>query len=261
MWACHPLRGIAEVRCICQHRSIAVNAKPKNATKPDALRIAVVEDLRDTRESLAFLINETEDMTCVIAVGSAEEALELLSEAEPHLVLLDIQLAGGMDGIDCLAKLKARNPSAQVVMLTGNSNPDIVFSCLIRGATGYLQKSIPPARLPDAIRDAASGGSPMSPEIARLVTAYFQRFAPANREWERLSLREQDVVALLAKGFLKKEIADQLGISEDTVRSHCRRIYEKLHVNSREQAVAKVVSVDALPKKKSLSAAHSKSKG
>lgn len=215
-------------------------------TKSDPLRVAVVEDVRDSREALVFLINHEPDMICAAAVASAEEALEKLPAAQPQLILLDIQLAGAMNGVDCLARLKGLLPSAQVIMLTGNNHSDTVVSCLMRGAIGYLHKSQPSERMPDALREAAAGGSPMSPEIARLVTAFFQRLSPATQEWDALTPREQDVLRLLAHGFLKKEIADQLAISEETVRTHCRHIYEKLHVNCREHAVAKVMPFELM---------------
>jgi DNA-binding NarL/FixJ family response regulator len=215
---------------------------PSNGT----LRIAVVEDVRDSREALAFLINADPGMKCVASLASAEEALRDLPALQPDLILLDIGLAGEMSGADCIGGLRDCLPGAKIIMLTGSQDATTVTQCLMRGAVGYLHKSLPAERLPQCIRDAASGGSPMSPEVARLVTGFMQSLAPAVQEWEKLSPREQQVLELLAAGHFKKEIADHLGIAEDTVRTHCRSIYEKLHVNCREHAVAKTIPFAAL---------------
>jgi DNA-binding NarL/FixJ family response regulator len=131
-------------------------------------------------------------------------------------------------------------------MLTASQDAVTVTRCLARGAVGYLHKSQPPERLPQSLRDAAEGRSPMTPDIARLVREFFQSLAPANHEWAKLSSREKEVLELLVRGFVKKEIADQLGISEETVRTHCSHIYDKLHVNCREHAVAKAIPLTTL---------------
>jgi DNA-binding NarL/FixJ family response regulator len=209
--------------------------------QPQPVRVAIVEDMRDTREALAYLINHAPGMVCVAAVATAEQALTQLPGLAPDVILLDIQLAGGMNGMDSLPRLKEKLPETQILMLTVSNEPDTVFRCLMLGAIGYVHKSMPPERLPAAIQEARTGGAPMSPEIARLITEFFQGLAPACLQWQKLSPRERQVLELLARGHLKKEIADQLHICEDTVRSHCRKIYEKLHVHSREHAVAKAV--------------------
>lgn len=210
------------------------------------LRIGVVEDIRDSREALAFIINHAEGMNCVGAVASAEEALAKFPSLKPELVLLDVQLAGKMTGTEGIERLKEAMPSIRIVMLTINNDAPTVTRCLMNGAIGYLHKSLPPDRLPHSIREAAAGGSPMSPEIAQLVMQVFQAFATTKKEWEKLSPREQEVLELLARGFLRKEIAERLGISEETVKSHLDRIYQKLHVTCREHAVAKALPMAAL---------------
>lgn len=214
--------------------------------KSECLRVAVVEDIRDTREALAFLINQTRGMMCVAAVASAEEALILFPTVQPEVVLLDIQLAGEMNGTDCIKHLRDRLPAAKIVMLTASQDAPTVGRCLMRGAVGYLHKSMSPERIPKRVQDAAAGYSPMSPEIARFVMGVFQSFDTPNQEWEKVSPREREVLELLTHGFLKKEIADRLGISEETVRTHCSHIYEKLHVNCREHAVAKAIPLEVL---------------
>jgi DNA-binding NarL/FixJ family response regulator len=216
------------------------------ASNVEKLRVGVVEDMRDTRESLVFLINATEDMTCVAAVASAEEALEQFPAANPQFVLLDIELAGELNGVDCIERLAKSLPAAKIIMLTDSQDATTVTRCLAHGAVGYLHKSQPPERLPQSLREAADGGSPMSPDIARLVREFFKSLAPADHEWEKLSTREQDVLDLLIRGCVKKEIANQLIISEETVRTHCAHIYRKLHVNCREHAVAKAMPLAAL---------------
>ena len=210
------------------------------------LRVAVVEDRRDTRESLVFLINATPEMACVAAEASAEEALLRFPAADPQLVLLDIELAGELNGVDSIGQFEKTLPSAKIVRLAASHDAATVTRCLGRGAVGYLHKSQPAERLPQSLRDAAEGGSPMTPDIARLVREFFESLAPPTQECAKLSPREQEVLELLIRRFVKKEIADQLSISEDTVRTHCTHIYEKLHLNYREHAVAKAIPLTTL---------------
>jgi DNA-binding NarL/FixJ family response regulator len=151
--------------------------------------------------------------------------------------LMDINLPG-MNGVECVRQLKPRYPNLQIVMLTIYDNLEQVFEALTAGATGYLLKQTPPEELLEALRDVAHGGSPMSSQIARKVVQSFHASTPSSNEVEKLSEREKNVLDLLAKGFLLKEIAEQMGLGYDTVRTYVRRIYEKLHVHSRAQAVA-----------------------
>lgn len=217
---------------------------------PNAMPVAIVEDDANVRESFSRLIDRAPDFRCVGTFPDGEAAVKGLLALKPHVALVDINLPG-MSGVECVRKLKPLDASVQFVMLTVYENHDHVFSALEAGATGYMLKRTPPAELLEALRDVSKGGAPMSSQIARKVVESFGRrpmplpaAAPSvqpNEELEQLSNREREILELLAKGFLAKEIADQLGISFDTVRTYSRRIYEKLHVHSRAQAVAKLM--------------------
>jgi DNA-binding NarL/FixJ family response regulator len=209
----------------------------------ESIRVAIVEDQQEIREGLAYLINTSPGFRCVAALGSAELALETIPPLDPRVVLMDIELPG-MSGIECIGRLKALLPATQIMMLTVFDDPARIFESLAAGASGYLTKKTPPARLLESIQDLASGGSPMSMPVARLVVDAFRKTisppranptTPANN----LSPRENEILALLAQGFLYKEIADQLQLSIHTVRTHIRNIYEKLHVRTRMEAVVK----------------------
>jgi DNA-binding NarL/FixJ family response regulator len=170
--------------------------------------------------------------------ASAESALQELPRLNPNVILMDINLPG-LTGVECVRRLKPVLPQTQVIMLTVYQNTEHIFNALSAGATGYLLKQTPPAELLDAIRDVHAGGSPMSSHIARKIVQSFQKPAPLAGGSDGLSPRENEVLELLAKGFLYKEIADQLGLTYATVHTHIRHIYEKLHVRSRTEAVAK----------------------
>jgi DNA-binding NarL/FixJ family response regulator len=171
--------------------------------------------------------------------GSAREALANIPKEKPDVVLMDINL-GGMSGIECVRLLKPLVPETQVVMLTVFEDTDKIFSALAAGASGYLLKRMPPAKLLEAIRDVHEGGSPMSAPIARKVVQSLQP-GPAALAGDAINLspRERDVLDGLAEGQAYKQISDKLGVSIHTVRNYIRRIYEKLHVCSRTEAVAK----------------------
>jgi DNA-binding NarL/FixJ family response regulator len=211
----------------------------------------IVEDDNNVRESFQRLLQKTQDFRCIAAFSNAECAMDAILEAKPDVVLCDINLPG-MSGVECVRKLKPMNPAIQYVMLTVYENHDHVFSALQAGATGYMLKRTPPAELLEALRDVSRGGAPMSSQIARkVVESFMARQAAAaaagaaaqaaEDELSQLSNREREILDLLAKGYLAKEIAERLGISFDTVRTYSRRIYEKLHVHSRAQAVAKLL--------------------
>jgi DNA-binding NarL/FixJ family response regulator len=201
------------------------------------ITICVVEDDAGFRNGLLRLLARTPDCHCLGSYPSAEAALEAIPKMAPKVVLMDLNLPG-MNGVDCVRKLKSLLPWVQIIMLTVYEDPDQIYNALSAGATGYLLKQTPPAELLDAIRDVHNGGAPMSSQIARKVVQSFQGI-PANNEAEGLSAREREVLDYLAQGFLIKEIGEKLGIGFDTVRTYIRRIYEKLHVHSRAQAVAK----------------------
>jgi len=200
-------------------------------------KIAIVEDGTVIRQGLERLLNRSKEFCCAGCYDCAEAAIEEIPKNIPDVVLMDINLPG-MNGVECVRQLKPRYPNLQIVMLTIYDNLEQVFEALTAGATGYLLKQTPPEELLEALRDVAHGGSPMSSQIARKVVQSFHASTPASNEVDKLSEREKKVLDLLAKGFLLKEIAEQMGLGYDTVRTYVRRIYEKLHVHSRAQAVA-----------------------
>jgi DNA-binding NarL/FixJ family response regulator len=202
------------------------------------ITIAIVEDDVRLRSTLARLIDSTKGFSCVSQHPNAENALMELAVTRPEVVIMDINLPG-MNGVECVRRLKEMLPQTQVVMLTVYENTNIIFSALAAGASGYLLKQSSPEQLVEAIREVHNGGSPMSSHIARKVVASFQQVANPVHDYEKLSLREQEVLDCLAKGFLYREIAEKLDISYATVHTHVRHIYEKLHVRSRTEAVTK----------------------
>jgi DNA-binding NarL/FixJ family response regulator len=203
-----------------------------------AITVSIVEDDARVRESLAGLISRAPGFQCISHYPTGEDALAEIPKKKPEVVLMDINLPG-MSGIECVRKLKAVEPSCQIVMLTVYENTEQIFKALSNGASGYLLKATPPEELLSAIQDVHRGGSPMTSHIARKVVQSFQQSPTSAKATEYLSPREQEVLELLAKGFLYKEIADQLHISFETVHTYIRRIYEKLQVRSRTEAVAK----------------------
>jgi len=204
-----------------------------------SIAVSIVEDDSGVRGSLAKLIDGSAGFRCLSQHPSAEQALRDLPKSTPEVILMDINLPG-MSGVECVRRLKPQLPSTQIIMLTVYQNTEHIFNALAAGATGYLLKQTPPQELLSAIKDVHAGGSPMSSHIARKIVQSFQRPAPsAGRGLESLTPRESEVLDYLAKGFLYKEIADALKISYDTVHAHIRKIYEKLQVRSRTEAVAK----------------------
>jgi DNA-binding NarL/FixJ family response regulator len=208
------------------------------ASELRVIRVALVEDDRQVREGLRLIINGASSCRCIGAFGSAEEALAQFPTLTPDVVLMDIHLPG-LSGIECIRQLKVLRPNLQIMMLTVFEDHDRIFRSLEAGASGYLLKQTPPDRLLDAIRELHHGGAPMSTQIARRVVEVFQRPASARPDAPKLSPRETEILALLGKGYLYKEIAGQLGISTETVRTHIHNTYEKLHVRTRTEAVMK----------------------
>lgn len=202
------------------------------------ITVSIVEDNEQLRGTLARVLNRAEGFKCLSHYGDAESALESLPKDRPEVVLMDINLPG-MNGVECVRKLKTTAPSIQVVMLTVYEDTDNIFNALAAGAAGYLLKRTKSAELLEAIREVHRGGSPMTTHIARKVTQSFQRAGPSSQPTENLSEREQEVLDCLSQGFLYKEIAEKLGISYETVHTYIRRIYEKLQVRTRTEAVAK----------------------
>jgi DNA-binding NarL/FixJ family response regulator len=218
-----------------------MNATPESSGKKRnnmSIRVSIVEDNGRVRGSLARLIALTDGFECVSEHGSGEEAMAALPKTKPEVVLMDINLPG-INGVECVRQLKPLLPNTQVMMLTVYENTDLIFQALTAGATGYLLKQTPPNELLAAVREVHNGGSPMTGHIARKVVASFQQAGKSAKEFENLTPREKEVLDFLAKGFLYKEIAEAMTISYDTVHTHIRKIYEKLHVRSRTEAVAK----------------------
>ena len=208
----------------------------------DPIRVAIVEDDAGLRQTLETMLSRAPELKCVGAYPTGEIALAEMPGCTPTVVLMDIHLPG-MSGVECVRRLKERLPKTQIVMLTVHDHTHAVFDSLSAGASGFLLKPVRASDLVKAIEEVHAGGAPMTPNIARLVVKTFQKAAPEENAaadgMGELSPRENEVLELLAKGFLQKEIADQLSISFWTVQTHTARIYEKLHVRSRAQAVAK----------------------
>lgn len=202
------------------------------------ITISIVEDNEQLRGTLAKLISREEGFACVGQYPTAEAALEALPKTPSQVVLMDINLPG-MNGVECVRKLKQAAPEILVVMLTAYEDTENIFNALAAGAAGYLLKRAPRAELLEAIREVTRGGSPMTTHIARKVVQSFQKVGASPQPTENLSTREQEVLDCLSQGFLYKEIAEKLGISYETVHTYIRRIYEKLQVRTRTEAVAK----------------------
>jgi DNA-binding NarL/FixJ family response regulator len=200
--------------------------------------VVVVEDDRGLRNELIALLRTAPDINCISAFASAEEAIKRIPERWPDVVLMDIGLPG-MSGIDCVGELKRRNPNLQILMVTVYEDSERIFKALMAGANGYLVKSKSTEHLLDAVRDLESGGAPMSSQIARKVVQHFHQMAARSREKSSLSPKEQQVLSLLAEGYIYKEIGDELNIAAETVRTHVKNICHKMHVRNRLEAVAR----------------------
>ena len=205
-------------------------------TKP--IRVSIVDDEADLRENISGYVDAAKGFRCVSVHSSAEEALSRLPKEKPDVVLMDINL-GGMSGIECVRHLKPQMRETQMVMLTVFEDTEKIFSALAAGASGYLLKRLAPEKLLEAIREVHEGGSPMSAPIARKVVQSLQLPRPGVDETAEHSPRERQVLDGQAEGQAYKQIADKLNVSIHTVRNYIRRIYEKLHVRSSAEAVAK----------------------
>jgi len=203
-----------------------------------AIAVCIVEDDAQARKILAGWISRASGFRLAGEWGNAESALPALPERKPDVVLMDINLPG-MSGVEAVRQLKPLLPQTQFVMLTVYEDADHIYNALAAGATGYLLKQTPRAELLRALEDVHHGGSPMTSNIARKVVQSFRQAPALATDSEGLSPREQEVLDLLARGYLYKEIAERLNISIPTVNTYVRRMYEKLHVRSRAQAVAK----------------------
>jgi DNA-binding NarL/FixJ family response regulator len=202
------------------------------------ISVSIVEDNEKLRGTLVRVMNRADGFHCVSDYGNAEDALKELPQVRPDVVLMDINLPG-MNGVECVRQLKQLLPQTQVMMLTVYEDTENIFNALAAGANGYMLKRTSSKELLEAIHDVQRGGSPMTMHIARKVVQSFQKTAATANPTENLSEREQQVLDLLSQGLMYKEIADKLAISYETVHTYIRRIYEKLQVRTRTEAVAK----------------------
>jgi len=209
-------------------------------TQTEVIKTAVVEDMRDIRDGLTTLINFTDGFRCTGSYSSMEEALARLPGNVPDVLLSDIGLPG-MNGIEGIRILKERYPQMQVLMLTVYDDDDRIFDALCAGASGYLLKRTPPAKLLENIREAMSGGSPVSPEIATRVIKFFREFHNPEREDYALTPHETRLLKLLTEGYNYQTAAEKLGVSYNTIKFHVRHIFDKLQVHSKSEAVVKAM--------------------
>jgi DNA-binding NarL/FixJ family response regulator len=225
------------------------HTKPKE-TQPSSrfTTIGIVEDDAQISGSLRDLIDNAPGYRCVCACADAKAALLEIPRHRPDVVLMDINLPGE-SGIACTARLKHELPALQIIMLTVFRDPKALFQSLKAGACGYLLKRSSPEDILEAIAEVRNGGSPMSGEIARMVVEAFHENTLPAPESGKLSLREEEVLLLLSRGLINKEIGEQLRISKDTVRAHLRKIYEKLHVRCRVEAINKYLERREPPSK------------
>jgi len=211
------------------------------------IKIALVEDQPEVRENWSRLINSFNDFDCVCTCVSGEEALRLIPEIRPDVVLMDIFLPR-MSGIECTAQLKELLPQTQIIILTAMNDKELIFLALQAGANGYLLKRTAPADLHNALLDVVNGGSPMSSEIARRVVDSFHRKVRTADKSAGLSAREEEILVLLSKGHSNKAIAAELGLSIETIYTHLKRVYEKMHVHSRTEAVIRYLASNPAPR-------------
>jgi DNA-binding NarL/FixJ family response regulator len=210
------------------------------ATSPAIIKTAIVEDMRDIRDGLATLINFTEGFSLTGSYRSMEEAIPKIRGNVPDVLLSDIGLPG-MDGIQGIGKLKEEFPQMTVLMITVYDDDERIFDAICAGATGYLLKRTSPAKLLENIREAVSGGAPMSPEVAAKVIKLFREVRPPEKLDHDLTPHEMRLLKLLVEGHNYTTAATELGVSYNTIKFHMRHIYEKLQVHSKSEAVAKAL--------------------
>lgn len=208
------------------------------------ITVSIVDDDPGLRDSISMFLRSSRGFRCLKLYATAREALAGIPNDRPDVVLMDINMPG-VDGIECARQLKAAVPALHILMLTVYEDTDRIFRALAAGASGYLLKRVAPAKLLEAIREVHAGGSPMSGPIARKVVQYFQQTSKPESKEEALSVRERQVLQFLAQGHAYKQIGDELGVSMDTTRTYIRRIYEKLHVHSRTEAVVRFLGTSA----------------
>jgi len=205
------------------------------------IRVAMIEDDEEIRSNLGDAISANRDFQLVGSYPDAESALKSIPDANPRVVLMDINLTG-MNGVQCVRRLKAALPDAEFIMLTVYQDSAFLIQSLMAGASGYLLKRTAPEKLLMAIREVCDGGAPMTPGMARRVVQHFQETPPPTSDLAKLTPREKDVLDQLARGFCYKEVADNLHIGTGTLQTHVHNIYEKLRVHSRTEAVVKYMN-------------------
>jgi len=219
---------------------LAVNeAQPEPTLPANTVRVVLIEDVRDVRESLCLLINNNPGFQCTASYRTMEDALAGLTSA-PNVILTDIGLPG-MSGIDGTRVLRERFPDIAILALTVYDDDEKVFEAICAGASGYLLKNTTPARLLESLRDVVSGGAPMSPEVARRVVTLFREFRPPERAAYQLTPQETILLRLMVEGHHYKTAASEMGISTSTVSFHLKHVYQKLQVHSKTEAVAKAL--------------------
>lgn len=221
------------------------NMKPENMKSPASdggpIRVAMIEDDEEIRANLGDAISAHRDFRLVGSFKDAESALKSLADTNPRVVLMDINLPG-MDGVQCVRRLKAALPEVEFLMLTVYQDSTLLIQSLMAGASGYLLKRTAPDKLLVAIREVCEGGAPMTPGMARQVVQHFRETPPPTSDLAKLTPREKDVLDQLARGFCYKEVADNLHIGTGTLQTHVHNIYEKLRVHSRTEAVVKYLN-------------------
>ena len=205
-----------------------------------AITVAIVEDNAEIGEELEHMLAESSGFECVCICRNTQTALRKLPTLAPEVIIMDIQLPDG-SGIECTARLKRLLPYTEILMFTVYEDTEQIFKALEAGASGYLLKGTSSKELLRSVREIRAGGSPMTSEVARKVIQRFRKEPVSSAKNESLTRREEEVLELLAKGHLSKEIAHHLSISLETVNSHLKHIYEKLHVRSRTEAVLKYI--------------------
>ena len=201
------------------------------------ISIIVVEDLQEIRDGLVQLLKQQDDFLLLAAFNNGQDAMPGIIEAQPDIVIMDVNMPG-ISGIDCIRQIKDECPFTQFMIFTIYENDEKIVDALAAGASGYMLKKTSPEKMVEAIKELHQGGSPMSSQIARKVIGYFKETKP--EENNQLTKKENEVLLLLSKGFLYKEIAGKLSITMGTVTQHIHHIYEKLHVANRTEAINKV---------------------
>jgi len=216
-------------------------SRPVESAPKKPIKVALVEDQPKVRESWTRLLNSFPDFICTCACATGEEAVRVIPQEQPDVVLMDIFLPR-MSGIECTVRLKALLPQTQIVILTAMDDQELVFLALEAGADGYLLKRTKPADLRSALLDVLGGGAPMTSQIARRVIESFRQKAKLRDQTTHLSVREEQILLLLSQGYSNKLIAGKLELSIDTVCSHLKHVFNKLHVSSRTEAVVRYMA-------------------